>query len=177
MGLSGPRRFVEASLLPMSDDLFVALYRTYGRVIYARCHRILGEGAAAEDAAQETFLRVHRHLARAPALDEALRWIYRIATNCCLNELRKRRLRPDSQGLRPGDGQAGVSLADALAHRDSALRVIAGVPEKLAEVATLHHVDGIDQGEVARILGVSRRTVVYRLAEFEARARGILAQE
>jgi RNA polymerase sigma-70 factor (ECF subfamily) len=157
----------------MPEDPFVELYRTHGRLIYARCRRLLGEGAAAEDATQEAFARLHRQLAKQPPLDDALRWIYRVATNCCLSELRKRRLRPEAQGLSLGEGP-GASLSDVLADRDGALRVIAGVPEKLAEVALLHHVDGIDQGEVARILGVSRRTVVYRLAEFEARARRIL---
>ncbi len=69
------------------------LYRRYGAVIYSRCHRILRNNAAAEDAAQETFLRVHRHLSSVPQAEEAVRWIYRIATNHCLNELRRERMR------------------------------------------------------------------------------------
>src|SRR5450432_2184327 len=62
-------------------DRLTALYRMYGPVIYARCVRLLGDRAAAEDAMQETFVRVQRHLEKAPDAEEALRWVYRIATN------------------------------------------------------------------------------------------------
>jgi len=59
----------------MSDARFLELYRSYGRAVYVRCRRILGDSAAAEDAAQETFLRVHRHLAKAPSDQQAIAWI------------------------------------------------------------------------------------------------------
>jgi RNA polymerase sigma-70 factor (ECF subfamily) len=60
-------------------------------VIYARCCRLLGDRAVAENATQETFMRVHKHLDKAPDGREALAWIYRIATNYCLNEIRDRK--------------------------------------------------------------------------------------
>jgi hypothetical protein len=53
-------------------------YRAYGGVVFARCRVLLGNDAAAEDATQETFLRVHRHFQeqlRGP--DSALAWLYR----------------------------------------------------------------------------------------------------
>lgn len=162
-----------------SDARFRELYRTYGRVVFARCRRILGDGSAAEDATQETFLRVFRHLAKAPDSEQAIAWIYRIATNYCLNELRDRKNRPqpsaqlETGAARP-DTSGKPSLEAALADRQQALRVITSLPEKLRAVAYLHHVDGLDQTEVARILSVSRRTVVYRLAEFQLRARRLL---
>ena len=55
--------------------------------------------------------------------------------------------------------------------RDLVARIVRRSPEKLRAVAWLHHVDGIDQGEVSRILGLSRRTVVNRLAQFSQGAR------
>jgi RNA polymerase sigma-70 factor (ECF subfamily) len=168
--------------MPVSDARFRELYRTYGRVVYARCRRILGDGAAAEDATQETFLRVFRHLAKAPDNEQAIAWIYRIATNYCLNELRDRRTRPQpSERVEAGasaahDPSGKPSLEAVLGNREQAWRVITGLPEKLRAVAYLHHVDGLDQTEVARILSVSRRTVVYRLAEFQVHARRLLAE-
>src|SRR5262245_5915597 len=79
----------------MSDELS-RLYKMYGPFIYARCCKLLGDPAAAEDATQETFLRVERHLAKVPPRsNEALAWIYRVATNYCLNELRNRKRRPE----------------------------------------------------------------------------------
>ncbi|HYO69960.1 MAG TPA: sigma factor-like helix-turn-helix DNA-binding protein, partial [Archangium sp.] len=48
---------------------------------------------------------------------------------------------------------------------DLLLRLFKLVPEKVHAVAWLHYMEGLDQTEVARVLGISRRTVVYRLAE------------
>ena len=75
----------------MHPDRLTELYRRYGPAIYARCRTMLSDESAAEDATQETFLRVQRHLDRVPSAREALYWIYRVATNYCLNELRSRR--------------------------------------------------------------------------------------
>lgn len=137
------------------------LYRAYGPVIYARCRRLLGDAAAAEDATQETFMRVHRHLAKADSR-EALAWIYRIATNYCLNEIRNRKRRPEPTDELP---EVMTTVEASLADRDLAARIIARAPEKLRVVAWLHYVDGLDQAEVARVLDISRRTVVNRLNE------------
>ncbi|HMG22042.1 MAG TPA: sigma-70 family RNA polymerase sigma factor [Kofleriaceae bacterium] len=158
----------------MTEDRLTSLYRRYGPVIYARCVRLLGDRVGAEDATQETFLRVLRHLDKAPDAAEALAWIYRIATNYCLNEIRDRRRRPEPQA------ELAEGWADdprfALADRDLAARIVRRSPEKLRAAAWLHHVDGLDQAEVARILGASRRTVVNRLAEFADHARKYAAR-
>jgi len=114
----------------------------------------------------ETFIRVNRHLESAPS--EALAWIYRIATNYCLDELRGRarhaQPRADVPDVIEGDMEA------ALGDRDLAERLIRRAPPKVAVVAWLHYVDGIEQQKVADILKVSRRTVVNRLAEFNRNA-------
>jgi predicted RNA polymerase sigma factor len=60
----------------MTDDRLTTLYRQYGPFIYARCVRLLGDRAAAEDATQETFMRVQRHLHKAPDPKDALGWVY-----------------------------------------------------------------------------------------------------
>lgn len=153
----------------MTEDRLTTLYRMYGPVIYARCARLLGDRAAAEDAIQETFVRVYRHLDKAPDPNEALAWVYRIATNYCLNEIRDRKLRPRSDAELPEAG--GESLEAVLADRDLCALIIRRSHAKLRTAAWLHHVDGLDQSEVARVLGISRRTVQYRLAEFALNAR------
>ena len=58
--------------IPMTEDRLTTLYRMYGPIIYARCVRLLGDRAGAEDAIQETFVRVQRHLDKAPDSKEAL---------------------------------------------------------------------------------------------------------
>jgi RNA polymerase sigma-70 factor, ECF subfamily len=157
----------------MTDQRLAALYREYGSVIYWRCTKLLGDEAAAEDATQETFLRVYRHLAAAPDADEALRWIWRIATNYCLNEMRNRQRRPELREELP-EMPADAALERVLSDRQLVARVIARVDEKLRAVAWAHYVDGLEHTEAGRMLGISRRTVANRLAVFHERARKII---
>ena len=117
-------------------------------------------------------MRVYRHIDKADSR-EAIGWIYRIATNYCLNELRNRRRQP-LVADHETDEIVGADLASVLADRDLATRIVRRSPDKLRVVAWLHHVDGLDQGEVARVLDISRRTVVNRLAEFAEYARKLV---
>ncbi|MBS2023166.1 MAG: RNA polymerase sigma factor, partial [Deltaproteobacteria bacterium] len=148
----------------------------FGPVIYARCRPLLRDEAAAEDAVQEVFMRVLKHLDEAPDDREAILWIHRIATNLCLNQLRdtKKHAQPVGDDLpdQPGERPSGP-----FANRDLARRLIEGAPEKLRAVAYLHFVDGLDQGEVARVLDLSRRTVVSRIGEFLERSRAFIAKD
>jgi DNA-directed RNA polymerase specialized sigma24 family protein len=100
--------------------------------------------------------------------------VYRIATNCCLNEIRDRKLRPQSEADLPETGSE--DLEAALATRDVAAKIVLRCPDKLRVAAWLHYVDGLDQGEVARVLGISRRTVGARIAEFADHARQFVAR-
>jgi RNA polymerase sigma-70 factor, ECF subfamily len=158
----------------MADDRLTQLYRQYGPYIYARCARLLGNRSAAEDATQETFMRVYRHLHKAPDHGYALAWIYRIATNYCLNEIRDRELhRQIEQRIPEAHGDSAEVM---LANRDAVARIVERSPAKLRAPAWLHHVDGLDHSEIARVLGISRRTVLNRLAEFADRSRKFIAR-
>jgi RNA polymerase sigma-70 factor (ECF subfamily) len=159
----------------MNERRLAALYREYGPVIYWRCAKLLRDEAAAEDATQEAFLRVCRHLDGAPDTDEALRWIWRIATNYCLNEVRNRQRRPELREELP-EVPADLMLEQVLADRQLVARVIARVDEKLRAVAWAHYVDGLEHTEAGRMLGISRRTVANRLAVFHERARKIIGR-
>jgi RNA polymerase sigma-70 factor (ECF subfamily) len=112
----------------MHPDRLTELYRRYGPAIYARCRTLLADESAAEDATQETFLRVQRHLDRVPSAREALYWIYRVATNYCLNELRTRRGRglPHAElADLPEPTHSIDTVATRLADQDLARRLIA----------------------------------------------------
>src|SRR5262249_30489510 len=127
-----------------------------------------------EDATQETFVRVFRHLDQVPNERGALYWIYRVATNVCLSHLRQHRRQPSWAPMNEAMSTAGGDIEAQLADRDTTRRLVALLPPKLGVVAWLHHVDGLGQDEVAAIVGVSRRTVASRLAGFGKRARKLL---
>ena len=76
------------------EDAFALLVRRYESPLYGYLRRMLGNGADAEDAFQETFLRVHQHRSRYRQGAPFRPWLYQIATNLCRDRLRSRRRHP-----------------------------------------------------------------------------------
>jgi len=153
------------------------LYRKFGTAIFSRCRRLLKDDALAEDATQEVFVRVLRHIESAPDDATALAWIYRISTNYCLNQIRDRSRQAEPtapEELPEGDG---VTSEPELLDRDVAMRLIKRAPDKLQEVAVLYYMDGLEQEQIASTLGISRRTVINRLQEFLERSRKFLTRD
>jgi RNA polymerase sigma-70 factor, ECF subfamily len=152
---------------PRVDQELHELYAEQGRSIVAHCARILGDHASAEDAAQEVFLRVRRCAGRLPAASEMRPWLFRIATNHCLNELRSRgvRARTPPQLI----GMTTANLEDTMVARNDAQRFLERLPPRARAIAWLTYVDGMLQQEVAETLGVSRRTVVNHLSQVRSR--------
>jgi RNA polymerase sigma-70 factor (ECF subfamily) len=75
-----------------SDEAFTRIVETYQTPVYNLCYRMLGEAEAAEDAAQETFLRVFQHLHRYDQKRPFATWLLSIAAHYCIDRLRRRRL-------------------------------------------------------------------------------------
>jgi RNA polymerase sigma-70 factor (TIGR02960 family) len=73
------------------DPAFSALAERHRRELHIHCYRMLGSFEEAEDLVQETFLRAWRHRASANRGDALRAWLYRIATNACLDSLRRRK--------------------------------------------------------------------------------------
>ena len=151
------------------------MYRMHLSAISARCRRLLRDRSAAEDAAQETFARAFRRLPQTSDPELQRRWLLRVATNYCLNQLRDRRRQ--SELLLQLDTAASENVGTALAAREIAALVTRGVPEKVQRVAWLLYVAELRQHQVAQVLGISRRTVVNRLATFRTRVRQAMAAE
>jgi RNA polymerase sigma-70 factor, ECF subfamily len=146
-------------------DGWTRLYALHSGGIRTHCARLLGDRALAEDAMHEVFIRVGRCAGRWPVPSEIRPWLFRIATNHCLNELRSRNVRarmPPQLAGPAGDPQ------EAMAARNDALRLLERLPPRARAVALLTYVDGMLQHEVAETLGVSRRTVVNYLTRMRA---------
>ena len=152
---------------PRAEHDLQKIYAEHGRSILAHCARILGDYASAEDATQEVFLRVGRCAGRLPDPLEMRPWLFRIATNHCLNELRSRvvRARTPPQLI----GMTTANQEDTMAARNDAQRFLERLPPRARAIAWLTYVDGMLQQEVAETLGVSRRTVVNYLHQVRSR--------
>lgn len=73
-------------------EAFAELVSRYQRSVYNLTYRMLGESREAEDAAQEAFLRAYQHLKRYDTNRSFKTWVLSIASNYCIDRLRKRRL-------------------------------------------------------------------------------------
>ncbi len=159
-------------LQPKHKD-YSGLYRAHRRAVYGHCRKLLADGAGAEDATQEVFTRAFHHLQGISDGDHQRRWLFRVATNYCLNQLRNQR-RQTELLLRCHTGRTN-DPSTAMVAREVATRITRGLPEQARWVAWLLYVDELDQREVADVLGVSRRTVVNRLATFRVGVRRAMA--
>lgn len=150
------------------------LYERYGTAVRTRCRRLLRDESLAEDATQEIFLRVLRHIESAPDEEATLSWIYRISTNYCLNMLRngQRQAEPTDELPEGVTEDFEASFID----RDFALHLLGRSRPEVRAPVELYHLRGMEQGQIARTLGVSRRTVTYRLGEFVDGARKFAAE-
>ncbi len=139
------------------------LYRRYGSVVYRRARRLLGEEQAAKDACHEVFLRLFRSL---PSFRDAspLTWLYKVTTHHCLNVIRDERRRRHLLEAHAVGAESATSAA-------SLWDLLRGFPDELQEIAVYYFVDEMSQDEIARVLGVSQRTVSNRLAAFRGLAR------
>jgi len=73
------------------DDAFTNLVETYQKPVYNLCYRMLGEPEAAEDAAQETFLKLYQNLGRYDRQRSFATLLLSIAAHHCIDKLRRRR--------------------------------------------------------------------------------------
>ncbi len=73
------------------QDAFAELVYTFQDAVFNLCYRLLGDGPEAEDAAQEAFLRAYNNLTRYDGERSFKTWILSIASNHCIDRLRKRR--------------------------------------------------------------------------------------
>jgi RNA polymerase sigma-70 factor, ECF subfamily len=99
-----------------SDDAFRRLVEPHRRQLHAHCYRMLGSLHDAEDALQDAMLRAWRGLRGFDGRSALRSWLYRIATNACLDALarRPRRVLPIDYGppSDPDSGEAGEALAE-----------------------------------------------------------------
>jgi RNA polymerase sigma-70 factor (ECF subfamily) len=75
-----------------NQEAFTQLVEAYQRPVYNLCYRMLGDPDEAEDAAQETFLRVYQNIKRYDNERPFSTWLLSIAAHLCIDQLRKRRM-------------------------------------------------------------------------------------
>jgi RNA polymerase sigma-70 factor (ECF subfamily) len=158
-----------------------ALVREHARLVFRIAYAVLRNHHDAEDAVQETFLRVLRHRSKLAGVAERKAWLGRIAWRVALDRIRKRA----GQSTTPLDEAADAVLAlrrsgasaEQIAGDRQLLsllqRLIAGLPAELREALTLSTVQELSSVEVAAVLGIPASVVRNRVF----RARRLLREK
>ncbi|MCU0661645.1 MAG: sigma-70 family RNA polymerase sigma factor [Myxococcota bacterium] len=138
-------------------------------MVLRRCRRLLKDEELAVDAMQDVFVQLVRHEGRLDGSAPAS-LLYRMATNVCLNRIRSRRRKPETQ-----DDDLIFRIADLaksedrLSARSSLSRLFGLEKESTGTIAALHLVDGMTLEEVAREVGMSVSGVRKRLRPLRER--------
>jgi RNA polymerase sigma-70 factor, ECF subfamily len=143
-----------------------AFLRVHFDRVLAICRRITGNDADAADAAQEALLAIVRGLPRFDGRSSINTWLYRVTTNACLDELRRRKRRPavglpELERLEVGNAPAADDLLADRLRLDAAL---AALPEEFRVPVVLRDVGDLDYAEIATVLGIPPGTVRSRIA-------------
>jgi RNA polymerase sigma-70 factor, ECF subfamily len=160
------------------EDAFAELVSRYRNQITSYIYRMTNDYDGAVDLAQETFLRVYRAASRYQTTHAFSTYIYRIATNLAISELRKRKRRrlvsltgllssADGEEMRDFDAPDEKPLQDTnlvdSEIRRVVKRAIGTLPEKYRAPLVLRDVEGKSYEEIAEILQTSEGTVKSRI--------------
>jgi RNA polymerase sigma-70 factor (ECF subfamily) len=143
------------------------------RMVLATAQRLLPDAEDAKDAAQEVFLRLHRHLGRFRDDKDFIPWLYRMTVNICLDwKRRSRRSVPIDQIQEAAD--TSLDPEEALrAAQERALLIAAlrRLPSRERLAIALRDLEGRSTAEVAGILGSSEGTVRSQISTGRAKIR------
>jgi RNA polymerase sigma-70 factor, ECF subfamily len=163
------------------DEVLEDLVRQHSRLVYRIAYAVLRSHHDAEDATQETFLRVMRYSRKLAAVENHKTWLARIAWRVAVDRSQRRVRRREIVLEAPEKPGAEVPSADAPA--DEAMqnsqvgarleRLIGALPEKLRQPLVLSAVEEMSPSEVAATLGINEAAVRSRVF----RARQILKEK
>ena len=159
---------------------FEELYKTHAGKLYSLVLRMVGNPADADDLLQDIFLSAHRKLESFRG-DSALgTWLYRLATNQCLDFLRSRATKAgqvtdaldDEPHLFDGGSR---TLAEQTVAKMDLERAVAQLPPGCRAAFLLHDVQGLEHGEVADALGIAEGTSKSQVHKARLRLRALLS--
>ena len=159
---------------------FEEIYRAHSGRLYSLACRMLGNPADAEDLLQEIFLSAHRKLDGFRGESALGTWLYRLATNQCLDHLRSRAARTN-QATDAIEDEAALSdtrsrsIAERTVAKMDLERALLRLPEGARAAFVLHDIQGLEHREVADALGIAEGTSKSQVHKARLRLRTILA--
>ena len=170
---------MEARLVSLARDgerdAFAELVDLYKGKLFHLAYRMLSNRQEAEDVVQDTFMRAYQHLDRYDAAHKFSTWIYRIATNLCIDRLRRKKAAYSLDAdVTDGDGLDGYSVLHAndptpeqeliLSERQKLVRrAMEALPVKYKSAMTLKYYQDLSLQEISDILDIPVSTVKTRI--------------
>jgi RNA polymerase sigma-70 factor, ECF subfamily len=159
------------------EGAFRTLVETYEGPVYNYVLRMVGDRALAEDLTQEIFLRIYQGLSGFSLRCRFTTWLFQVAKNRVLDELRARDRKP--QSVVPLEEMPPLEVVDAPPERveaiDAVWRAVALLNPDLKMALLLRDVVGLSYTEIADALEITLATVKWRI--FKAREEVQLALE
>lgn len=166
------------------NGAFEALVLRYQARIVNYASAMVHDAGAAEDVAQETFVRAWRGLGRFRGESTFKTWLYRIATNVARTHLDRRGRRAriadrslddEAEPLQAGDVPSPAPDAEtSLVRREAIDRALSELPDELRQALVLRDVEGLDYKEIAGVTGAPIGTVESRIFRARRRLRTLL---
>jgi RNA polymerase sigma-70 factor, ECF subfamily len=158
-----------SDILAGDKEQFALLVKRYERLVLSITLRATRDRSAAEDAAQDAFVKAYLHLDAYNPEYRFSTWISRIAQNTCTDMFRRNR---ELAGLDEAEGMAdpGPSPEDALLEREQAKALsamVSSLDEMYREPLMMYHASGLQYGEISERLGIPMSMVKNRI--FRAR--------
>ncbi len=152
-----------------SDEAFAALYQSVASDLVSFANGMLRDTGAAEDAVQQAFLELARAAHTIRGDGRSLRaWLYRSVRFTCLDEIRRRKRRPEY----PTEDLPDAEDADSVEEGDPKLHeALMNLGERHRAILVLRHVIGYSVDEVAEILDSNRTAIYAASARAERRLR------
>ena len=159
------------------SEAFGELLTLYENKILNYCYRMLGNRTDAEDATQEVFVKLYRFIGSFTGQSAFSTWLYKIASNVCLDYLRKNKKHTsDTVSLHQQNAEGEEFLMNIedkgltpyeSAQMSEAQRVLALALEQLSEdqrkVVVLRDVEGLSYEEIGEVMGIAEGTVKSRI--------------
>jgi len=163
-----------------AEEAFERLVPSYRRRVFGLAYGILRDRGAAEDLAQEVFVKLWQALPKYDGRAQLSTWIYAITRNAAISALRGRRRSVSLSDPAVQEEAEGVATA-ATVESDAALwRQVEALPDKQRQAVILYYQDERSVDEVAAMMGVPVNTVkthLHRARASLAAALGIAGKE
>lgn len=169
---------------------FEELIIEHEKTVYNIVYRMMNNVDDAYDLSQETFIKVYRQISSFDGKSKFSTWIYRIATNTCLDELRKRKGKETfsmNEMIESEDGQIisqyideSENTEDKILDKEQAQiirQALSEVNENYRIIITLRDINNLSYDEIAQILNISLGTVKSRISRARKEMKRILTQD